>query len=138
MIKKLDIHDFRLFKDKTFILGKNITVISGHNATGKSTILALLGHCAQYSGSEKPIVASQFRTEYEEIFNFSIPYDITSKKHMTFTICDYDNFDNEIETFYYRSSIQKRIIKDSSGKDTEIKRYRLLPRRTVNGKFSAK
>ncbi len=137
MIKKLDIHDFRFIKDQQFLLGKNITVFSGHNATGKSTILGLLGHCAQYRGSIKPIVSPQFRTEYEEIFNFSIPYDKTSKKHMTFTVCEYNNLDNETETFYYRSSIQKHMVKDSSGKEKETERYRLLPRRQMNGRWSA-
>ena len=41
-IKKLVINDFRKFKNTEFRLGKHITVISGTNAVGKSTILEAL------------------------------------------------------------------------------------------------
>ena len=41
-IQKIDIENFRKFKDISFDLGKRITVISGINGIGKSSILALM------------------------------------------------------------------------------------------------
>ena len=46
-IEKLEMSNFRCFKDIAFPLGKMITAVAGHNATGKSTVLGLLGHCAE-------------------------------------------------------------------------------------------
>ena len=46
-ISELYIERFRLFQNNSIKLGKYITAISGFNATGKSTVLGLLGHCGE-------------------------------------------------------------------------------------------
>lgn len=72
MLKRVIIHNFRCFKDQTFELGKRITVISGHNATGKSTLLGLFGHSCELKAKDgKPILHKYFRTEFSEIFKAS-------------------------------------------------------------------
>ena len=46
-ITSLTINDFRCFKDSKFTIGQNITIFSGTNAVGKSTILGLLGNSCE-------------------------------------------------------------------------------------------
>ena len=77
MIQKMMIRKFRQFNNIEFYMGKYITAISGHNATGKSTILALLGNCAELKVKEgRPILQNQFRTEFSEIIKGSSKFDI--------------------------------------------------------------
>jgi recombinational DNA repair ATPase RecF len=75
-ISELHIEKFRLFKNNSFKLGKYITAISGFNATGKSTVLGLLGHCGELKSKRfKPLLQGAFKAELGEILKFSHPYD---------------------------------------------------------------
>lgn len=47
MYDRIDIKDFRSLQNQSIILGSNITVISGRNSTGKSTILGMLGNSGE-------------------------------------------------------------------------------------------
>ena len=60
MINSLEIEEFRMFRDRKFELGKRITVFAGQNATGKSTLLGLLGNMVE--SKEKNIFGKQYRT----------------------------------------------------------------------------
>ena len=116
-IKELRIIDFRCFKDSSFKLGKRITVIAGHNATGKSTILGLIGHCAELKRKYgAPILQKQFRTEFSEIIKASPEFD--KKSSLAYEI--YFSFDdsNNTEKISFRTTWQK----DS--------RFRIIPKRT--------
>lgn len=122
MIEKLEIHEFRKFKDNVITLGKCLTAIAGHNATGKSTILALLGHGSELdSNIATPLGGIQFRTEFGQIMRVDAEKDIKSDNLMTFTIKSYD-WASTLEKFNYRSTVQAGD------------RYRILPARTVDGK----
>ena len=125
-ITKLDIHSFRLFKDTSLTLGSRITVITGTNAVGKSTILGLLGNSSELKKKDGvPILKPQFRCEFSEIFKMSEEFDKKESKAATVT------FDTGKE-LYYRISWQK-----NKGKDT--KRGRLIPNSEMDGsKSSAK
>ncbi|MBT9147160.1 MAG: DNA replication and repair protein RecF [Syntrophomonadaceae bacterium] len=75
-IKQIDIKNFRCFKEVSLKLGKTITVIAGQNATGKSTLLGLLGHCAELKSKEaRTLLRQQFRTEFGEIIKASNEFD---------------------------------------------------------------
>ncbi|WP_276788565.1 ATP-dependent nuclease [Veillonella magna] len=75
-IKKISIKDFRRFKNVEFQLGRRITVISGTNAVGKSTILGILGNSSELKAKEgRPLIHKQFRTEFSEIFRMSREHD---------------------------------------------------------------
>jgi len=125
MIADLKIHEFRKFKDLTFVLGRFITVIAGHNATGKSTVLALLGHCAELDKSVAvPFGGSQFRTEYRQIIKVDPDKETCSDNLMTFSIADY-KWERIEETFNFRSTIQ------------DGRRYRILPVRYLDNKKTA-
>ena len=72
MIHSIEINSFRLFKDININLGKYLTVISGKNALGKTTILGLIGNSCELKISEgKPILQKQFRTEFRDISCFT-------------------------------------------------------------------
>lgn len=78
-IVSLKINKFRAFTDAEFIIGKNITVLSGSNAVGKSTILGLLGNsCELKTEKGKPILQPAFRCEWGELFKMSPSFDTTS------------------------------------------------------------
>jgi recombinational DNA repair ATPase RecF len=67
-LRRIDIDEFRNLKGINISLGKTMTAIAGHNATGKSTILALLGHSAELvSASQKPLIGTRFQCKWEEV-----------------------------------------------------------------------
>lgn len=81
-ITSLTINDFRCFKDSKFAIGQNITIFSGTNAVGKSTILGLLGNsCELKSNKGRPILQSAFRCEWSDLFKMSPTFD-TSKSNI--------------------------------------------------------
>ena len=116
-IEKLHIHDFRCFKDVSIKLGKMITVIAGHNATGKSTILGLLGHCAELKMKDgKPLLWKQFRTEFSEIIQASKDFDKRCQNVYTVDLSLDGNI--EMESISFRTAWQKNKDKD---------RFRIIP-----------
>lgn len=70
---KITINRFRHLNKIDIFFGKNITAIAGQNATGKSSILGLVGHLFNYRGMERAINGEKFVTDYSEIFRFSYP-----------------------------------------------------------------
>jgi predicted ATP-dependent endonuclease of OLD family len=117
-IRKIEIHDFRCFKNISFNLGKVITVIAGHNATGKSTILGLLGHCAELKPKDgRPILQKLFRTEFSEIITASESFDPRNPK--VYTIYFSQDNDIPVEPMTFRTTWQK--YKDKA-------RFRIIPK----------
>jgi energy-coupling factor transporter ATP-binding protein EcfA2 len=130
LIKRIQIDKFRNLNGIGFNLGRYTTAIAGHNATGKSTILALLGHCAELRG-HKPIVKNKFRCEWNEIIKASPDHDERSPNIGSITFVDFDKCDNTdttIETINYRTTWQKH---------KGNLRFRLLPVRNIIGKRSS-
>ncbi|XOB66218.1 AAA family ATPase [Deferribacteres bacterium DY0037] len=95
MLSKLLINNFRIFKGSTdnngdtvpiaIKLGSGITVFAGKNATGKSTLLAMIGNCCELKKTfGKPLVVnSQFKTEFSEIFKGDPEYDLSGSNRFT-------------------------------------------------------
>lgn len=126
-IKKLVINDFRKFKNTEFRLGKHITVISGTNAVGKSTILGILGNSSEIKVKEgKPLIHKQFRTEFSEIFRMSQENDPSGSNKLTVT---FDN--NEYRTMRTTWQFDKK---------SKTYRPRLIPeyKDSANKKHSTK
>lgn len=131
-IRELYIEKFRLFQKNSFKLGNYITAISGFNATGKSTVLGLLGHCGELKSKRfKPLLQGTFKVELSEILKFSEDYDkkIANLGRVIFT--DYDTLGN----YQYPSELLYRSFwqKYSNGK-----RYRIIPKRTAEWASSGK
>lgn len=76
MFLELQLDDFRIFQNQTIHLGKAVTAIAGHNATGKSTILGILGNSSELKSKYgTTITDKQFRTEFSELFKGSKNHD---------------------------------------------------------------
>lgn len=124
-ITKIEIHDFRCFKDKVITLGEKVTVIAGQNGTGKSTILALLGHCAELKvGVGRPILQRQFRTEFSEIIKSSPEFDSRNAKAFTITLEKHGNKTKKVvfRTGWWERGTRFRIIpRKSTERNTEKK-----------------
>lgn len=71
VIKELYIDNFRAFKDISITIGDKLTAIAGQNATGKSTILGMLGQPFSFVG-EETIFGKSYQTKFREIFKFSL------------------------------------------------------------------
>ena len=127
-ISELYIERFRLFRNNSIKLGKYITAISGFNATGKSTVLGLLGHCGELkSGKGRPLLNSAFKAELGEILKFSKPYDEKIADLGRITFADYVT--PACSQLLYRAFWQKY----SGGL-----RYRIIPKKTTEWPSSGK
>ena len=96
-------------KDLNIKIGDNITVISGLNGTGKSSLLGLIGHLFSFQGNKegsdekypyKTISGQPFETEYSNIFRFSKEYDMDKK----YSYCMLVKNDDENDEYIYGSS----------------------------------
>jgi AAA15 family ATPase/GTPase len=127
-IHKVEITDFRQFKNKEIKLGKYITAIAGFNATGKSTLLALLAQCGELKG-HKSIVHSSFRADLSEILKFSEDNDRKIPYVATLYFIEKPLSDD------YPSSITFRaFFQGYNGKQ----RYRIIPKKTPEWKTERK
>ena len=65
-ISKLEIKKFRAFEGEySFEFVKGVNCLSGHNATGKSTILAILSNCGELKKKDgEQLNGKAFRGEY--------------------------------------------------------------------------
>ena len=135
MFTKLQLDDFRIFKNQSITIGKTITAIAGHNATGKSTILGILGNvCELKSKYGTTITDKQFKTEFSELFKGSKKFD---KTNGNIGSVHYVNpiFSEEI-------NITLRVTWQKWASDsTENNRFRILPKwkdLSVSDKTTAK
>jgi Predicted ATP-dependent endonuclease of the OLD family len=123
MFTELKLDDFRIFKNQTIKIGTHITAIGGHNATGKSTILGILGNsCELKSKYGTTITDKQFKTEFSEIFKGSKTHD---KPNGNIGSISYINPSGEEDHIQLRVTWQKW---DSESEDKN--RFRILPKWT--------
>lgn len=82
IIKSIEIEKFRAFEHASFELGKRITVISGRNATQKTTVLGMIGQPFTISSKNHPMYGCKtidgynFRSQFREKFKISPEHDI--------------------------------------------------------------
>lgn len=122
-ITKLHITNFRLFHDADIKIGKRITVFSGTNSVGKSTLLGLLGHSSELKPEDAhPILQPRFRSEWSEIFKLSPTFDKTASNIADIT---YDNGNKlSYRITWQVNGTRGRIIpasKDRDGKPSSAK-----------------
>lgn len=73
-IRKIILHKFRQFEEKEIPIAQKLTVIAGHNATGKSTLLAILANGCEWKKAT-PLIKPNFRGEIREIIKASLEHD---------------------------------------------------------------
>ncbi|MEN6462210.1 MAG: AAA family ATPase [Syntrophomonas sp.] len=92
IIKEINIERFRAFKNILIPLGQKLTAIAGQNATGKSTVLGMLGQPFSFP-DEETIFNKPFQTKFNQIFKLSPKHEPagTHKYHIVFrnrSICE--------------------------------------------------
>ena len=66
-----DKQGFRKLKNIQFEIADRVTVIAGHNAIGKSTILGLIANCSAYASIDhKTYTGKNFESKFQELFRF--------------------------------------------------------------------
>lgn len=116
MYKEISINDFRLFHNQTLLLGKYLTVLSGRNSTGKSTILGMLANSGEQKKKDGVTYSERpFRAEFSELFKGSRQFDEIGADRFTIKLCD----ENGTETDYrsFRTAWQ---TKDSSRRKNQV------------------
>jgi AAA15 family ATPase/GTPase len=129
-IKELRIKKFRLFRDTKIKLGQYITAIAGFNATGKSTILGLLGHCGELKGY-KPLLQKVYRTELNEILKFSDKHDdiIPEIGRVIF---------DDVPIIFGNKYPSELLFRSTKQRPEGKLRYRIIPKRTSEWRSSGK
>ena len=122
MIQNIEIKKFRQFEDNNIHFGKVLTVISGHNASGKSTVLGLVGNSCQLLSKTKPYLQKNFQAEWSDIFKGSLTFDKTGTHNYKVNFSSHSN-PKEISDYRdFRSTWQ------TTNKGSDIQdRFRLIP-----------
>lgn len=123
-IKQLTIHDYRAFQEKTTInFNKNLTLISGLNGVGKSTILAVLTNVGELK-DYKLLNGKAFRGEFGNVIMYDSNHDTTGEKVKIL----FDDLPSNIGKYNVTKELKFRAAIQNSVKDRKkYKRYRLLP-----------
>lgn len=85
IIKRIEIEQFRAFEKASFDLGRRLTVISGRNATQKTTVLGMLGQPFTISNKDHPMYGCKtidgynFKSQFREKFKISPDHDVIGK-----------------------------------------------------------
>ena len=78
-ITKLDVNNFRHIKNQTIEFGEKLTVITGQNSTGKSSLLGWVAQACDFKSKIRTITGKPFQAKYSEIFRFCKENDFSNK-----------------------------------------------------------
>ena len=106
-IEKLDIDDFRHIKTETIEFGKRLTVISGQNGTGKSSVLGWIAQLCDFKKKNKRLNDEYFKEDFSNVFMFCPTNDYNNNYKVKFT---YKNEDALIEE---EKVITTRLLKQT-------------------------
>lgn len=128
MYKKINIKDFRLFQDQTLVFGKYLTVLSGRNSTGKSTILGMVANSGELKKKDGVTYAQKpFRAEFSELFKGSRDFDKIGPNRFEIILCN--EYGSETDRRSFRTAWQ---AKDNRKKTIE-ERFRVIPYKKLEG-----
>lgn len=121
-IESIYIKKFRKLKDINIKIADRLTIVSGHNGIGKSTILGLIANGSEYT-EMKSLFDKSFRSKFEEIFHLDEEKDYFSVK---------DNKYQVILKYKYDGLDLYKLCSISRHKDTkngqEYHRLKIVPR----------
>lgn len=69
-ITKLQVKNFRHIQNQTIEFGNRITVITGQNGTGKSSLLGWIAQACDFKPKIYTLTGKSFKSKYSEIFRF--------------------------------------------------------------------
>jgi AAA15 family ATPase/GTPase len=84
-LKQLELISFRHFNDVKIEFGEKLTIISGQNGTGKSSVLGWVAQLCDYKGEEKQINLSSFKEDWGNVFRFCEEKDYPKKYSVKFS-----------------------------------------------------
>jgi len=76
-LNTLEIQNFRHIQNQTVEFGKYLTVITGLNGTGKSSILGWIAQLCDYKSKDMTILDTFFKEDYKNVFRFCPDNDYT-------------------------------------------------------------
>lgn len=146
MYKKIQIKDFRLFQNQTLLLGKYLTILSGRNSTGKSTILGMIANSGELKKKDGVTYSSKaFRAEFSELFKGSRKFDNIGADRFEITLSDENGNETDYRSFRtawqtkdkFRKKQQDGTVgepdaatptnEDKREKDPHEERFRVIP-----------
>lgn len=122
-ITKINLNKFRQFENKEFNIAPYLTILSGFNGTGKSTLLAILANSCELKNF-KTLKNSTFRADISDILKGSMEYDQSASN--VFSI-DFLDEQNRPFTVPFRISWQDNKT-----------RFRLIPKQPTPDKSESK
>lgn len=104
-IKKLTLTKFRHCENLEISFGKKLTVISGQNGTGKSSILGWVAQLCDYKGSQKRKNGKLFIEDFRNVFKFCPTNDFKNNYEVHFELEKNDTIvQRKITTRYVKST----------------------------------
>lgn len=90
-IKQLEIHNFRHIKDSIINFGERLTVISGQNGTGKSSVLGWIAQLCDYKGKQRRLNDELFKEDFRNVFKFCPTNDFQNQYKVKFIFTGADS-----------------------------------------------
>ena len=94
-LNTLDIVNFRHIQNQTVEFGKYLTVITGLNGTGKSSILGWIAQLCDYKSKEITILDTFFKEDYKNVFKFCPSNDYDKEYEVRFNYISENSFIEE-------------------------------------------
>jgi predicted ATP-dependent endonuclease of OLD family len=69
-LNSLEIENFRHIQNQKVEFGKYLTVITGLNGTGKSSMLGWIAQLYDFKSKDKTILDTSFKEDYKNVFKF--------------------------------------------------------------------
>lgn len=108
-IKKLNIINFRHIHDQIIEFGDKLTVITGQNGTGKSSLLGWVAQACHFKPKNTTITGKMFHSQYSEIFRFCKESDFSEKYTVSLSYKDSDEGAEKIK------QMTTRHLKETEG-----------------------
>lgn len=120
-VTKLKIDTFRHIENQTIEFGDKLTVITGQNGTGKSSLLGWVAQACDFKSSNKTITGKSFQSKYSEIFRFCQENDYSEKYAVSLCYKEAENRREEEKVMNTRyEKTEKRYRVDFDGRGTAL------------------
>jgi predicted ATPase len=109
---KLEVENFRHIKNQTIQFGERLTVITGQNSTGKSSLLGWIAQACDSKQKTKTLTDASFKSEYSEVFSFCKENDYSKKYSVSLVY--HDTNENKEK---FKKMTTRHLRKTSKGKE---------------------
>jgi predicted ATP-dependent endonuclease of OLD family len=101
-LNTLEIQNFRHIENQTIEFGKYLTLITGLNGTGKSSILGWIAQLCDYKPKDFTILDTYFKEDYKNVFKFCPINDYTQEYAVKFNYKSSNSLLSESKTIATR------------------------------------